>query len=382
MPFDSEIKHSEELSEYIPGIDNKDHGYDTGVRILEAIGWKPEVIPPLETPSNHITRGMRWDKVDWTYYVPEQEDKKDKDIGIEKGILMVRPMVVEHNDYAMGITEVTWEEEKPTYYGQMVGIKIKQKPKLLMATQLGESIRLLKKYVKEYMGQKLQPGGKYRIFIYSEYFTHMKETDKSCRKIYGKPKNNYIPEQEAINLIIRDLLQEERLVEIRFLTLCKVGKRIAAEIGQETKMHQIELIKAIKQDLANVPVFWLEQEEIKELLKQRQETHERETLQLLLQKETFPSISSQIFFDWELTRQKVKEILRFLEKDRKLQVTFTNLIGATRFKTTEKGKLYVTICPKCEKETDNWQHHKKCYNLSVPYRENGGKKQESAVRSH
>ena len=281
-------------------------------------------------------------------------------------------MAIEHTEYAMGITEVTWEEEKPTYYGQMVGIKLKEKPKLLMATLLGESIRLLKKYVKKYVGQKLQPGCNYRIFIYSEYFTNMKEADKSCWRIYGKPKN-YIPTQDAINIIIRDLLQEERLVEIRFLTLCKLGKRIAEEIGQETKMHQLELIKVIKQDIDNVPVFWLEQEEIKELLKQRQETHERETLQLLLQKDSFPSISSQIFFDWELTRQRVKEILRFLEKDRKLQVAFTNLIGATRFKTTEKGKLYVTICPKCEKETDNWEHHKKCYKLCVPYRDKGEK---------
>ena len=191
-------------------------------------------------------------------------------------------MVVEHTEYAMGITEVTWEEEKPTYYGQMVGTKLKEKPKLLLATLLGESIRLLKKYVGKYMGGKLQPGGKYRIFIYSEYFTNMKESDKSCWRIYGKPKN-YIPTQETINIIIRDLLQEERLVEIRFLTLCKVGKRIAEEIGQETKMHQMELIKAIKQDIENIPVFWLEQEEIKELLKQRQEIHERETLRLLLQ---------------------------------------------------------------------------------------------------
>ena len=195
------------------------------------------------------------------------------------------------------------------------------------------------------MRQKLQPGGKYRIFLFSEYFTNVKEVDISCWRAYGKPKN-YIPTQDTIKIIIRDLLQEESLVEIRSLTLCKVGKRIAEEIGQETKMHQMELIKVPKQEKENVPVFWLEQEEIKELLEQRQEIHEWETLQLLLQEETFPSISSRIFFDWELTSQKVKEILRFVEKSRKLQATFTNLIGATRFKPTEKGKVHVTICPK------------------------------------
>ena len=58
----------------------------------------------------------------------------------------------------MGITEVTWEEEKPIYYGQMVGIKLKEKPKLLMATLLGESIRLLKKYVKNTWGKNSNQG--------------------------------------------------------------------------------------------------------------------------------------------------------------------------------------------------------------------------------
>ena len=109
----------------------------------------------------------------------------------------------------------------------------------------------------------------------------------------------------------------------------------------------------------------MEQREVKEMLKAKQEERDKEILQLLLRKGTYPSVSSQIFSDWELTRRRIKEILRFLEQDRKLQVTFTNLIGATRYKTTGKGKLYVTLRPKCKVGLDNWGYHKECYKLQI-----------------
>ena len=66
--------------------------------------------------------------------------------------------------------------------------------------------------------------------------------------------------------------------------------------------------------------------------------------------------------EWNLDRGTVKEILQELSTDRKLQTTFTNLVGATRFKTVKDGKLHHAICPRCE-DIDSWEHCMKCYNI-------------------
>ena len=68
--------------------------------------------------------------------------------------------------------------------------------------------------------------------------------------------------------------------------------------------------------------------------------------------------------------------MRSLERERELQVTLANLIGATRFKTLEKSKLYITKCPRCKIELGDWAHHKKCYGISVPIREGEETKKE------
>ena len=98
-------------------------------------------------------------------------------------------------------------------------------------------------------------------------------------------------------------------------------------------------------------------------------------MQLLLQKKHMTSLSCRIFFDWDLSRKKVREILRSLDRDRKLQTTFNNLIGATRFKAMDQGGLYSTMCPKCRKEIDSWEHHQKCYELEIPANTEGAKKE-------
>ena len=66
--------------------------------------------------------------------------------------------------------------------------------------------------------------------------------------------------------------------------------------------------------------------------------------------------------EWNLARNKVRGIPRHLAKDRKLQTTFANLIGATRFKAVKEGKLRHTECPRC-KEIDSWEHCMQCYGV-------------------
>ena len=51
--------------------------------------------------------------------------------------------------------------------------------------------------------------------------------------------------------------------------------------------------------------------------------------------------------------------------DRTLQTTFGNLMGATRFKASEKGKLWHTVCPKCKTKIDSWEHCAECYQIET-----------------
>ena len=79
-----------------------------------------------------------------------------------------------------------------------------------------------------------------------------------------------------------------------------------------------------------------------------------------------PSISAGIYYEWELDREKTNAILKSLGGERKLRTVFTNLIGATRSKTSARGQLYITLCPGCKTHLGDWNHHKQCYGFRVP----------------
>ena len=74
---------------------------------------------------------------------------------------------------------------------------------------------------------------------------------------------------------------------------------------------------------------------MKEILKDEQETDERMVIHHLADRENDQSVSSKTIKAWNLTRSKVRDILQKSAKNRKLQTTFANLIGAARFKTVK-----------------------------------------------
>ena len=129
-------------------------------------------------------------------------------------------------------------------------------------------------------------------------------------------------------------------------------------------VDQLEEIMEVKK--VKCPKFWSTQAEIKEMLKIKQEQDEQEVMKILAERSEKPSKACKILIEWGLNRKKVKTILKSLDRERKLQTTFSNLIGATRFKTIVEGQLMAAVCPKCGREPDDWQHHKECYNLAIP----------------
>ena len=114
-----------------------------------------------------------------------------------------------------------------------------------------------------------------------------------------------------------------------------------------------------------IPPLWLKRSEVKELLELKQEAHEGRTLQVLAHKGSFPSLSGRIFFDWERSQRKIKEISRFLDRDRKLQTAVTNLIGAARLKATERGGV-IPLSPRRGAHLDNWRRRKESCASQAP----------------
>jgi len=74
------------------------------------------------------------------------------------------------------------------------------------------------------------------------------------------------------------------------------------------------------------------------------------------------SQSCQIVRDLKLTRKKVHEIYRLAQGEgRWFQRTFTNLIGATRFKEPTCAGLLRRPCLSCGAPEDSWLHVLSCH---------------------
>ena len=151
------------------------------------------------------------------------------------------------------------------------------------------------------------------------------------------------------------------------MTIIKGSKKWKKEMYKDIQKQwkERDRLDFIKKEGCKVAKFWATQQEVKQKLKDIYEEDERKAISCLASVEDKPSQSSRMFLNWNLDRSKVKKILRSMADDRKLQTTFGNLIGGTRFKTANKGKLNHTICPKCKENIDTWRHCVKCHELKV-----------------
>ena len=127
-------------------------------------------------------------------------------------------------------------------------------------------------------------------------------------------------------------------------------------------MRFAQIKEWILQQNINLPTIKATQEEVKGKLKEIQQEDEYKTTQYLANREKDRSISAQIINNWKLDRNSVREILQHLSADRKLQTTFTNLAGATRFKTVKNSELHHATCPKCA-AIDTWKHRMERYGV-------------------
>ena len=112
-------------------------------------------------------------------------------------------------------------------------------------------------------------------------------------------------------------------------------------------------------------VIPMTQQEVKQTLKEHQAQDEARAIAYLAVDEMQPSAPSRLYRKWELDRQLIKECHQAMMGDRKLQVTFNNLIGATIFKMLGGTKLVATRRQQkgCGKQ-DSWEHFLECYRVT------------------
>ena len=104
--------------------------------------------------------------------------------------------------------------------------------------------------------------------------------------------------------------------------------------------------------------------EVKELLKKKQDNDEARVIKHLAEEDGIQSVASTIYKTWNLDRRQIKECHIAMRRDRQLQVTFHNIVVATRFKTFDGQHL---MRAKCQRSgcgmVDSWEHSRERYEI-------------------
>ena len=177
----------------------------------------------------------------------------------------------------------------------------------------------------------------------SAYWSKLTQEQMNRWRIYGTMTMAQ-PEQRTLNNVASAITRKKYVRKIILAGLQKdqAQKDPMTQRIWTSRMTQVK--KWIDQKELQLPVTWTTQTEVKERLKAQQEEDEMRVIRHLATRETDQSIPSKSITDWHLTRSKTREILQHLAENRKLQTTFSNLIGATRFKTVKEGKLRAAVC--------------------------------------
>ena len=114
----------------------------------------------------------------------------------------------------------------------------------------------------------------------------------------------------------------------------------------------------------DLPMMPITQVEVKRLLKDKQDRDEAKVIKYMAEEPKLNSIACEIHREWNLDRSLIRECHVATAHRRSLQVTFNNIVAATRFKTFEGTKLMKAICRKegCGAE-DTWEHFRTCYQV-------------------
>ena len=115
----------------------------------------------------------------------------------------------------------------------------------------------------------------------------------------------------------------------------------------------------------SMPIVLTLQREVKRRLLAKQNRDQVRAIVFLAEDTPEPSVASKIYRRWHLDRQFIKDCHIAMSGDRSLQVTFNNIIGTTRFNTSQGAQL---VRARCSREgrgrVDARGHVLPCYQVS------------------
>ena len=364
---DAEILEDPKLQHLTFQPGNAKTSYETALTILRNIGWCPTLIYDADIFPQEKLSKINWNKVIWDSTadnLTEIEEQPEDKAQAKNRVIQVQSIIVTHGKYAINVTLSKIDQTELRTTGDLMGLKFTNQPQFIEAEGMRCSLQRTWEYLHLAKEQQDKEPSKYIINTHSSYWNGWTHHNIVRWKQYHTPYTP-IPNQNQLNELLSHITNSKKVIEIRLkpLILSKAHKK---SINNTINRHinKIEVEKGAI--LRRIPTFWASQQEVKTKLKLHQETHELEILKHLAQRTESASESSQIFLEWNLNREKIKSIMNHLSYSRTLQVTFANIIGATRFKTLVANKLTKTRCPNCKKQIDSWNHLTDCYGAIPP----------------
>ena len=340
--------------------DNTLTAYERAMTILQSIGWRPMVTFDKTLFPQHENQ-ILWPKIKW---VSEGALKTKTMKNETRSRIIVHP--VQTAGLVVGTTKIIREDESTKEWHHVIGEKINENPACIEGINLMLSAHRFVEDLEQRQGNKptalpenhvIEPYSGYLMSIY------LHPTDKMRWQQYGAPGNPLPEHKEHYEL----LAKITHAGSLKFLEVREVAKQQRNELRM-TPQKEEKLKTNVGRLMGTehrLPVFWMTQEEIKALLKNKQELGEQKVIHQLAESATAESISSRIYTEWALTREAIREVLNHLSYDRMLQVTSGNVVGATRFKILRGTNLSEVARPKCG-EKDSWEHCKECYGFQAP----------------
>ena len=314
----------------------KAQGYDIALSILARIRWGPGLVYKEEVYPDMSGIHINWKKIWWDKSDKTKEGKTGKEQSTHMEEIEIYSVPVQNTVYVIGTTTIKKKDAtKQEHWCHILGSRFSDDP----INQAGVNLTVSLTKVND--GIDRNSGGKsknIRLKIYTDY-GHDFTTDQKRRwRTYGATTKP-IPGQKTLNEALAKLTNT---IGIQEVILMKPSKNQKKEIE---KAHKEQLENQRVEDILGperkyMAGFWAAQEEVKKVLKEVNELDEQAVMKhLATGRGRNESQSCRMCLNWDLDRGKIRKILAHLAEDRTLQTTFANLVGATRFKAGEKGKL-------------------------------------------
>ena len=353
-----ELRMMDERAQYTFQYTGLKDWRDVACKVLKSVGWKMEcVYENTLYPQTVDTMGINWDNIHWSTMQPPPSEKGDKSIQV-----CIMGNVIDGR--AVSTTVIKNDDVKLVGAMHLLGNTDQKNPWAVPGLALAAGLNYLDNI--QILGtaeeKQMDKGTQRSLKLIIDYPQLFEQNQIERWKIYGAP-DQPSPEHETINRILKSwttdpmacaiTLQGSKEARLEWEEVQQLGKKWYNEKWNKDQFREIRL--------RQIP---LQQAEVKEVLKRKQDADEAKAIKQLAEEDGIQSVASAIYNAWDLDRRLIKECHVAMKHDRQLQVTFNNIVAATRFKTSDGQRLVRARCqrPGCGK-IDSWEHFLQCYEV-------------------